>query len=218
VLDTETTGLEPAHGHRIIELAILELKDREPTGRTWQWYFNPMRGVDPGAERIHGLSQEFLAGQPRFHEVSDTILDVLGDGDKLIIHNAPFDVGFLNAEFGRLPFYPLIGMDRVIDTLELARSRYPGKKNGLDALALRFNVTTQRRKLHSAMGDVEILAKVYFYLTLERQTAFDLAFMPIEHPGCRPAQLPPRITAAEIADHEEFIAGFEKPAFWLAMR
>lgn len=166
VLDTETTGLETELGHRVIEIGCLEIINRRVTGRNFHRYLNPEREIDQGAGDVHGLTAEFLADKPKFAEVSADMMDFIR-GAELIIHNAPFDVGFLDAELDRLPG----GSDRindvctVLDTLVLARQMHPGQKNGLDALCKRYEVDNSRRELHGALLDAELLAEVYLAMT-----------------------------------------------------
>ena len=166
VLDTETTGLEVAAGHRIIEVGVVELVNRRPTGRSFHRYLNPERPVDAGAQAVHGLTDSFLAGQPRFATIADELLGFLA-GDELLIHNAAFDVGFLDAEFARLPEppAPLASRCRVVDTLAIARQRHPGQRNTLDALCKRYMVDNSGRDLHGALLDARLLADVYLAMT-----------------------------------------------------
>ncbi|MFP5441812.1 MAG: DNA polymerase III subunit epsilon [Gammaproteobacteria bacterium] len=165
VLDTETTGLEPHLDHRIIEIGCIELLDRRPTGRRFHKYLNPEREIDAGAVEVHGLTNEFLADKPLFADVADELVEFVR-GAELVIHNAPFDVGFLNAEFSRLGRHgPVAGFCTVLDTLELARARHPGQRNSLDALCKRYMVDNSQRSLHGALLDAEILADVYLAMT-----------------------------------------------------
>ncbi len=166
VLDTETTGLEPSQGHRIIEIGCVELVNRRLTGNTWHHYFNPDREIDAGAFAVHGLSNEFLADKPRFAELADEFLDYIR-GAELIIHNAPFDVGFLNHELSLLdePRPRIEEVAQVLDTLVLARQKHPGQKNTLDALCKRYDIDNSARTLHGALLDSEILADVYLMMT-----------------------------------------------------
>ncbi len=166
ILDTETTGLEVAQGHRIIEIGCVEFLDRRPTGRTFQRYLNPERDIDPGAQAVHGLSGAFLAGQPRFAEVVEEFVAFVA-GAELIIHNAPFDVGFIDHEFGRLPPPQRLLTDlcTILDTLSLARQLHPGQRNSLDALCKRYRVDNSNRELHGALLDARILADVYLAMT-----------------------------------------------------
>ncbi len=165
ILDTETTGLEPSQGHRIIEFAALEMVDRKLTGRHLHLYMHPERAIDPDAQRVHGISLEFLEGKPRFADVAAEISDFIADGE-LIIHNAPFDIGFMNAEFERAGL-PMTAAQcaGVIDTLVMARDQFPGKRNSLDALCDRFDVDRSNRTVHGALIDCELLAEVYLWMT-----------------------------------------------------
>ncbi|RYY75633.1 MAG: DNA polymerase III subunit epsilon [Gammaproteobacteria bacterium] len=174
VLDTETTGLETSQGHRIIEIGCVELFNRRLTGRHYHQYINPEREVDAGAFQVHGISNEILEDKPKFAQIVEEFLSFVGDAD-LIIHNAAFDIGFLNAEFGRLTPRPkAIEIGRtVIDSLLLARSKHPGQKNNLDALCKRYGVDNSQRDLHGALLDAEILADVYLLMT-GGQTALSL--------------------------------------------
>jgi DNA polymerase-3 subunit epsilon len=165
VLDTETTGLEHKLGHRIVELAAVELCNRQLTGNHFHYYLNPDRESDEGALQVHGLTTEFLQDKPRFHEISREFLDFINDAE-LIIHNAPFDVGFLNHE---LSLIKLKSLDNycvsITDTLKLAKEFHPGKRNNLDALCERYNIDNSRRTLHGALLDAELLAEVYLAMT-----------------------------------------------------
>lgn len=166
VLDTETTGLEVEQGHRIIEIGCVEMVNRRLTGRRFHHYVNPEREIDAGAESVHGIRNEDLADKPRFAQIAPELREFLGDAD-LIIHNAAFDLGFLNAELGRLPEAPprLDGARQIIDTLALARRLHPGQKNNLDALCRRYGVDNGHRELHGALLDAELLADVYLLMT-----------------------------------------------------
>ena len=166
VLDTETTGLEPAEGHRIIEIGCIELENRRATGRRFQQYLQPDRAIDEGAVEVHGITNEFLADKPRFADVVDDFLEFIR-GAELIIHNAPFDIGFLNHELRLLGgMHGVIDSHcTVLDTLALARRLHPGQKNNLDALCRRYTVDNSRRELHGALLDAEILADVYLAMT-----------------------------------------------------
>jgi DNA polymerase-3 subunit epsilon len=165
VLDTETTGLESALGHRIIEIGCVELISRRVTGRTFHRYLNPERDIDLGAEAVHGLQRQDLARQPRFMEVADDLLEFVG-GSELVIHNAEFDVTFLDMELRRAGRTTLMSeLCRVLDTLVLAREMHPGQRNNLDALCKRYNVDNSRRELHGALLDARILADVYLAMT-----------------------------------------------------
>jgi DNA polymerase-3 subunit epsilon len=174
VLDTETTGLETSQGHRIIEIGCVELFNRRLTGRHYHQYINPEREVDAGAFQVHGISNDMLADKPKFAQIVEDFIAFVGDAD-LIIHNAAFDIGFINAEFARLNPRPATVETKrtVIDTLLLARSKHPGQKNNLDALCKRYGVDNSQRDLHGALLDAEILADVYLLMT-GGQTALSL--------------------------------------------
>ncbi|MGH8299668.1 MAG: DNA polymerase III subunit epsilon [Steroidobacteraceae bacterium] len=165
VLDTETTGLEPSLGHRIIEVGCVELLNRRVTGRTFHRYLNPERDIDLGAEAVHGLQRQDLARQPRFAQIVDELLEFIG-GSELVIHNAEFDIAFLDAELRRAERTVMMSeLCRVLDTLVLAREMHPGQRNNLDALCKRYNVDNSRRELHGALLDAGILADVYLAMT-----------------------------------------------------
>src|SRR5690554_3932887 len=165
VLDTETTGLEWKKGNRVVEIGCVELAERRPTGRTWHSYLNPRREFEPGAQEVTGLTLEFLADKPLFEDVADDFLAFV-DGAELVIHNAAFDIGFLDSELGRLGNGGRMA-DRVsvLDSLELARQRYPGQRNSLDALCRRLGVDNSHRQLHGALLDAQLLAEVWLALT-----------------------------------------------------
>ena len=164
-LDTETTGLEPKLGHRVIEIGCVEMRNRRLTNRHFHRYLNPERGIDAGALAVHGISEEFLQDKPRFAEIADEFLDFVR-GAELIIHNAPFDIGFLNAELARLDMAPISTVCHgVADTLRMAKDLHPGKKNNLNALCDRYGFDNTRRTLHGALLDAEILAEVYVAMT-----------------------------------------------------
>ena len=173
VLDTETTGLDPGAGHRIVEIGCIELINHVPTGRSFQAYLNPDRAMPSDAFEVHGLSDDFLAGQPRFADVAGKFLDFLGDAT-LVIHNAQFDLGFLNAELDRLGRPPL-PESRAIDSVQLARRKFPGAPAGLDALCRRFGIDDAVRVRHGALPDAELLAEVYLELVGGRQPGLALA-------------------------------------------
>ena len=166
ILDTETTGLEPELGHRIIEIGCVEVVNRRRTGRVFHRYLRPDREIDPGALQVHGLTSEFLQGQPRFADVAAEWLEFV-TGAELVIHNAPFDVAFLDAELGRLPEPPgRVGdLCQVLDTLAMARQMHPGQRNGLDALCKRYSVDNSHRDLHGALLDADLLLEVYLAMT-----------------------------------------------------
>ena len=166
VLDTETTGLETSQDHRIIEIGCVEIVNRKLTGRHYHQYINPQRDVDEGAMEVHGISDEFLTDKPLFADIVDEFLVFIGDAD-LVIHNAPFDVGFINHELAKLPAQRQ-GVDKlckIIDTLAIAKQKHPGQKNNLDALCKRYAVDNSQRELHGALLDAEILADVYLLMT-----------------------------------------------------
>ena len=162
VLDTETTGLDPKMGHRLVEIGAVELINHTPTGVNYQTYINPERDVDPGAQEIHGLTNEFLKQHPAFGDISTEFINFLSDST-LIIHNAPFDLAFINMELSRLEVTP-ISSERVIDTLVLARKKFPGAQANLDALCRRFAIENRHRELHGALVDAALLADVYIEL------------------------------------------------------
>lgn len=166
VLDTETTGLEPSQGHKIIEIGCVEMINRRLTGNNYHQYIQPDRDIDEGAQAVHGISNEFLADKPRFTDIVKDFIDYI-DGAELIIHNAPFDVGFLNHEFHQAgqAFGKVSDYCNVIDTLVMARKMRPGKKNNLDVLCKEYNVNNAHRELHGALLDSELLAEVYLHMT-----------------------------------------------------
>ncbi len=219
VLDTETTGLDPKDNHRIIELACVELINFIPTGTSWHWYFNPERDVPKAATDIHGLTPAFLADKPHFGDVVQEILDVLGDA-RLIIHNAAFDIGFLNHEFGRLG-HPPLSFDRVTDTLALARRKHPGSPNNLDALCRRYGIDNSTRTKHGALLDSELLADVYLRLIGAEQAGLDFASQAAHAKieagtaiQVRPKPLPPLLSPQEEAAHAAFVASLGQKAIW----
>lgn len=175
VLDTETTGLEVSQGHRVIEIGCVELVNRKLTGNHYHQYINPQRDIDQGAIEVHGITNEYLADKPLFERVAAEFVEFVA-GAELIIHNAPFDLGFLNSELQRLDsgYTPLERSSQVIDTLVMARARHPGQRNNLDALCNRYGVDNSQRDLHGALLDAEILADVYLALT-GGQTALQLS-------------------------------------------
>ena len=220
VLDTETTGLDPKDNHRIIELACVELINYIPTGVSWHWYFNPERDVPRAATEIHGLTDAFLADKPLFGSLADEILAVL-EGARLIIHNAAFDVGFLNHEFGRLGHAQPISFERVTDTLALARRKHPGSPNNLDALCRRYGIDNSTRTKHGALLDSELLADVYLRLVGAEQAGLNLTSREAADNAegeavvqIRLKPLPPRLSAEEEAAHAAFIASLGAKAIW----
>ena len=212
VLDTETTGLDPADGHRIVEIGCLELNDHFPTGASFHVYINPEREMPPEAERVHGLSAAFLADQPVFADVATGFLDFIGDAP-LVIHNASFDLKFLNAELTRLG-RDILDDARAIDTLAMAKNKFPGARVSLDELCKRFSIDLAVRSKHGALVDSELLAQVYLELIGGRQKRFALA--PVDslatvdeesHPvRVRPEPLASLLTPAERSAHAAFVA------------
>lgn len=174
ILDTETTGLDPQNGHRMIEIGCVEMVDRRITGTHFHEYINPERDIDPGAERVHGISREFLSDKPSFAHICDAFLKFVGDSE-LIIHNAPFDIGFINHELKLLGHSLEDIRDKcdVIDTLTMARKMRPGQKNNLDALCKHYGIDNSNRELHGALLDSEILAKVYLMMTSGQDSLFE---------------------------------------------
>ncbi len=164
VLDTETTGLEHSLGHRIIEIGCIEMLGRAATKKTFHHYIHPERDIDPGAQAVHGISLEDLVGKPKFADIADELIAFIS-GANIVIHNAPFDVGFLNAEFKRLGKPPVHEIAQITDSLPMARAQFPGKKNSLDALCERLDVDNSGRTFHGALLDAQLLAEVYLGLT-----------------------------------------------------
>ncbi|MCC1492447.1 DNA polymerase III subunit epsilon [Cognatishimia sp. F0-27] len=222
VLDTETTGFEPEAGDRIVEIGGVELMNHVPTGRTYHQYINPERSMPQEAFEVHGLGDDFLRDKPLFAAIADDFLKFV-DGAKLVIHNAAFDMKFLNAEL-RWASRPLLPNDAAIDTLEIARRRFPGSPASLDALCRRFSIDNSARTLHGALLDSEILAEVYLELIGGKQPDFGLASPgaaqngePAEvwRPRPRPVPLPSRITESEKAAHAAFVEKLGSDALWL---
>jgi DNA polymerase-3 subunit epsilon len=219
VLDTETTGLDPFLGHRIVEIGCIELVNCISTSATFHAYLNPERDMPAEAEAIHGLSSAFLADKPKFADVAESLLEFLGDA-KLVIHNAGFDLTFLNAELDRLKRKP-IGRDRVVDTLALARRRHPGGPNRLDDLCARYGIDNSRRTKHGALLDAELLAEVYAELVGGRQARFSLdrertavRVATVAAAKERPAPLPPRLTTNEANAHHVLLATLGADSVW----
>lgn len=222
VLDTETTGLDPFDGHRIVEIGCIELINCIPTGRVWHCHLNPERDMPYQAFEVHGLSYEFLREKPRFAELADDMLGFL-EGAMLVMHNAVFDFGFLNAELDRLSRPPL-RWDRVVDTLALARRKHPGAPCSLDALCKRYGIDLSERDKHSALLDCRLLAAVYVELVGGHQARLEFAvnggqsIMLSTGAGTiapRPRPLVPRLTAAETEAHRAFVATLGAEALWL---
>ena len=224
ILDTETTGLDPKTGDRIIEIGCIEIYDRRPTGREFHAFINPERDVPAEAQAVHGLSTAFLKDKPLFAKVAQEFLSFIEE-DTLVIHNAPFDMAFLNFELGRMGQKP-IAMDRVVDTLALARRKFPAGPNKLDALCKRYGVDLSKRTKHGAIIDCLLLAEVYIELLGERQAALGLqsnegtsANSPRRakrtQTRLRPEPLPARVTADAAAQHRAFIGELGPKAIWL---
>ncbi|MCP3474549.1 DNA polymerase III subunit epsilon [Bradyrhizobium sp. CCGUVB1N3] len=221
VLDTETTGLDPLRGDRLVEIGCVEIFNRMPTGQTFHRYINPERDMPAEAFAVHGLSSEFLATKPLFHEVVDEFLEFIGDAP-LVIHNASFDISFINAELDRIK-RAAIPRERLVDTLLLARRKHPGVSNRLDDLCSRYAIDNTHRTKHGALLDSELLAEVYVDLIGARQSQLILASeseeirvrtngdMPRRQ---RPAPLAPRVSEAERAAHRAFIATMGEKAIW----
>ncbi len=226
ILDTETTGLSVDDGHRIIEIGCLEVLNRRITGNNLHLYLNPERDIDAGAQAVHGISREMLQDKPRFADVADRFLEFVR-GAEIIIHNAPFDVGFLNAEMKRCDRGVLRDWcDGILDTLAMARELHPGKRNSLDALCDRYGVSNAHRKLHGALLDAELLADVYLSMT-RGQDSLEIALHgggtsatgAADDPDWPPAGLVVlRADDAEAAAHEALLKAMEKdargPALW----
>ena len=221
VLDTETTGFDPETGDRIVEIGAVELMGHMATGRTYHQYINPEREMPEEAFQVHGLGDEFLRDKPKFAEIGQAFLDFIGDA-KLVIHNAAFDIKFLNAELKWMNL-PQIPWEQAIDTLAIARKRFPGSPASLDALCRRFGIDNSSRTLHGALLNSEILAEVYLELIGGRQPDFALSTAtrasagdagPEWTPRPRPKPLPSRLTEAEAAAHAEFVAKLGDDALW----
>jgi DNA polymerase-3 subunit epsilon len=217
VWDTETTGIMPGDGHRIVEIGAVELFNRTMTGRTFHTYLDPQRAMPKDAEKVHGLSSDFLTGQPIFEQVVDDFLAFIGDAP-LVAHNAAFDMEFLNWELKRASLQP-VPMNRAIDTLEISRKAHPGAKHTLDALCSRYGIDLSVRVKHGALIDAELLARVYIELTGGRQIGFDLASAPAaDDTRYERVSLAARAHSAseeELARHAAFVAGLDNP-LWLS--
>ncbi len=222
VLDTETTGLDPNQGHRLVELGCVELLNRIPTGQTFHVYVNPERDMPMEAFNVHGLSAEFLSGHKKFADVVDDFLAFIGNDTPLVIHNAEFDHKFLCAELKR-DKRTLIARERLVDTLALARRKHSAGPYNLDALCGRYGIDNSRRTKHGALLDAEILAEVYLELLGGRQASLMLAENIVSNSTnggglsvsrTRPAPLKPRLTDAELAAHREFVGTLGEQAIW----
>ena len=223
VFDVETTGLDPEKGDRIVEIGVVELNNHMPTGRTYQQYVNPQRDIPADAVAIHGLNAKFLGDKPVFREIGQGFLDFVADA-KLVIHNAEFDMKFLNAELGWIGIPP-VPYERTIDTLEIARKKFPGSPCTLDMLCRRFGIDNSARTLHGALLDAEILAEVYLELIGGRQPDFGLGGANAAdvgegveerewRPGPRPRPLQPRLTEEEKAAHAAFVDTLGDSPLW----
>ena len=221
VLDTETTGFEPSQGDRIVEIGAVELLNQVPTGRTYHQYINPERAMPKSAFEVHGLGDEFLSDKPLFKDVAQAFIDFVGDS-QMVIHNAAFDMKFLNAELksvGR----PELPFSQALDTLAIARKKFPGANASLDGLCRRFGIDNSSRTLHGALLDSEILAEVYLELLGGRQSGFVLAADTVVQnknsgevwrPSQRPTALAPKLTKEEAAAHDAFVSDMGDGAFW----
>ena len=220
VLDTETTGLDPLRGDRLVEIGCVEMVNRMPTGQTYHVYLNPERDMPQEAFNVHGLSSEFLSDKPLFAAVVEDFLAFIGDAP-LVIHNAMFDIGFINAELDRTA-RAAISRDRLVDTLTLARRKHPGVSNRLDDLCSRYAIDNSRRTKHGALLDAELLAEVYIDLIGARQSQLILSETrqsftvgPADTPRRqREVPLTPRVTEADIAAHTAFVATLGSTPYW----
>ena len=227
IFDTETTGLDPLGGDRLVEIGCIELINRIPTGETFHAYFNPERSMPAAAEAVHGLSDRFLADKPLFPDQVDPLLAFLGDS-KLVAHNARFDFGFLNAELTRC-HRSVIDLGRMIDTVAIARTLHPGAKHSLDALCVRYGIDRSHRVRHGALLDAELLAQLYIELTGGRQIGLGLVAETTDAPGDAMSaggpeenrqDRPVRVfaaTADELARHNEFVDGLSDPLWRIAV-
>jgi DNA polymerase III subunit epsilon len=217
ILDTETTGIDFKKGHRLIEIGCIEIVNRIPTGREYHCFIDPERDVPEDAVAIHGITSEYLKGKPLFQAIAREFFDFIAD-DTLVIHNATFDIGFLNFELGRCGL-PLLSFDRVVDTLALARRKHPAGPNNLDALCRRYGIDNSKRTKHGALMDSLLLAEIYVELLGERQAAFGLGGTGSTAGGAgtgqrssgrgkartRPSPLPERLTQADLAAHRAYV-------------
>jgi DNA polymerase III subunit epsilon len=222
ILDTETTGLSPQDGHRIVEIGAIELFNHLPTGKTFHVYLDPGRDMPKEAEAVHGLSTAFLKGKPAFAAIAAEFLAFIEDS-LLVIHNASFDMAFINAEL-LAANYPQIDPGRVLDTLQMARRKHPMAQNSLDALCKRYGIDLSKRDLHGALLDSELLAAVYLELIGGRQTTFGLAAPEAKKTlitaaasqvkATRPRALPPRLTSEELARHVALVQELGEKSLW----
>ena len=222
-LDTETTGFDPTNGDRIVEIACVELENYKPTGRTYHQYINPERDMPEGAFKIHGLSIDFLKDYPKFSYIAQKFIDFIGDSP-LVIHNAKFDMKFINYELSKCGF-STVPMSRSIDTLAIARKKFPGSPATLDALCKRFNISLSSRDLHGALIDTQLLAEVYLdlcdarapTLTLENHiNSKSVRFLDHDHVTLKQRKHPlkPRITEEEKKSHDAFLSSFKSDVLW----
>ena len=218
VLDTETTGLDPRQGHRIIEVACIEMINRRLTGRHLHKYVNPEREIDEGAQAVHGITLEFLADKPKFADIADKLLEFIS-GAELIIHNAPFDLGFLNAELNRLDRVPVETVcNGVTDTLKMAKELHPGKRNNLNALCDRYEIDNSTRTLHGALLDTELLADVFLAMTRGQNSLMiepDDAVTPVQldangQTRVRKPLIVRQATPEELSEHDRILVAIDK--------
>ncbi len=215
-LDTETTGLYPAQGHRIIEIAAVEMVNRRPTNNHYHVYLNPEREIDPAAQEVHGITLEFLQDKPLFDAIAQDLIEFIRDAE-LIIHNAPFDLGFLNSELGRIGLQPIETMcGRITDTLKMAKDSRPGQRNNLDALCRHFGIDNSKRTLHGALLDAELLAEVYMAMTRGQDSLMmdlgqtqQMATNQFVTKGVRTLKII-KADEAELAAHEEYMKSLAK--------
>lgn len=221
ILDTETTGLDPATGHRIVEIGAVELINHVPTGQTFHVYINPERDMPAEAEAVHGLSAAFLSDKPVFSRIADEFLAFVDDAT-LVIHNAAFDIGFLNAELTYAK-KTLIASERVVDSLHIARQKHPGSANSLDALCRRYGIDNTKRTKHGALLDAELLADVYIELIGGRQVALLLDTTTVKTISkstsqhvtrTRPTPLQSRLSDTERSAHQDFVSSLGEQALW----
>ncbi|HWW49146.1 MAG TPA: DNA polymerase III subunit epsilon [Xanthobacteraceae bacterium] len=220
VLDTETTGLDPLRGDRLVEIGCVEMVNRMATGAVYHQYINPERDMPEEAFNVHGLSSEFLSDKPVFASIAQEFLDFIGDAP-LVIHNAAFDIGFINAELTRASF-EAVSRDRLVDTLLIARRKHPGAANRLDDLCSRYNIDNSRRTKHGALLDAELLAEVYIELVEARQASLILTETPVlsaarqadEPRRQRAVPLAPRLTEADLEAHRAFVGTLGDSAIW----
>jgi DNA polymerase III subunit epsilon len=220
IIDTETTGLEANAGDRIVEIAAIEILNGIKSDKMFHSYINPERDIPDSAYRVHGISSEMVSDKPKFFDIAAEFIEFIGD-DPIVAHNAEFDLGFINSELRRIG-RPVLELGRIVDTLALARKKFPGQSNSLDALCNRFGVDRSRRVKHGALVDVEILAEVYAELRGGRQTALTLQVerkisnIRVERDLMlrRPSDLPSLLTEGERQDHEALIEGLGGPALW----